>query len=189
MTDWKCGCNLSEGRAVTLHRFHRWGESAQEGHIWQQHLRLNTPTHRHRNPAVVHLETLESTGLWTREWYKRAGREWRLCVGTQRSNWSGDWLKKQLFVGEVNQKCVVCVCVCTCMSTPHSLMTGTMWQSSLPLNAQRQYSTRWPLQRSQVSPKLRTAEVSLSTQYTEKTHTHRHTKCKYTCKIHQVYYY
>lgn len=76
-------------------------------------------------------------------------------------------------MGEVNKKCVVCVFVCVyaCMSTPHSLMTGTTWQSSRPSNAQRQYSTRWPLQRSQVSPKLRMAEVSLSTQYTEKTHT------------------
>lgn len=87
-------------------------------------------------------------------------------------------IKKTIVCGwGKSEVCCVCVCVySTCMSTPHSLMTGTMWQSSLPLNAQRQYSTRWPLQRSQVSPKLRTAEVSLSTQYTEKTHTHTGTQ-------------
>lgn len=54
----------------------------------------------------------------------------------------------------------------------HSLMTGTMWQRSCPLIAQWQYSTRCPFHRSQVSPKLRTADVSLSTQSTEgNTHT------------------
>lgn len=50
-------------------------------------------------------------------------------------------------------------------------MTGTTWQSSLPLKAQRQYSTRCPFHRSQVSPKLRTADVSLSTHSTERTQT------------------
>lgn len=63
------------------------------------------------------------------------------------------------------------VFLCVCASISNSLMMGTVWQSSCPPNVQRQYSTRCPLHRSQVSPTLCTADVSLSTQCAEKTYT------------------
>lgn len=34
-------------------RIHGWGESAQEAMPGKVHLRLNTPTQKHRNPAVM----------------------------------------------------------------------------------------------------------------------------------------
>lgn len=36
-------------------RIHGWGESAQEAMPGKVHLRLNTPTQKHRNPAVGHV--------------------------------------------------------------------------------------------------------------------------------------
>lgn len=53
---WKCGCNLSEGGAIVLHRIRQWGWKCVRGLVWQEYFKQSqTKLHPLKNTETQQL--------------------------------------------------------------------------------------------------------------------------------------